>query len=161
MAQPARWTEQALLLIIQVIKAFSTGATFIMTDTPIHVFLSHGLESGPGSTKIQAMKAESETFPGIQAHAIDHSSTRDPATRLAQMREACGGDLDRLDRVVKLTGFVNCTPDFRDHPGVVNGASELFLEVLGDAGRHARFAVGVNALPFGVAVEVEALFALG
>ncbi|ADP99841.1 YqiA/YcfP family alpha/beta fold hydrolase [Marinobacter adhaerens] len=88
MAQPARWTEQALLLIIQVIKAFSTGATFIMTDTPIHVFLSHGLESGPGSTKIQAMKAESETFPGIQAHAIDHSSTRDPATRLAQMREA-------------------------------------------------------------------------
>lgn len=88
MAQPARWTEQALLLIIQVIKAFSTGATFIMTDTPIHVFLSHGLESGPGSTKIQAMKAEAETFPGIQAHAIDHSSTRDPATRLAQMREA-------------------------------------------------------------------------
>ena len=69
MAQPARWTEQALLLIIQVIKAFSTGATFIMTDTPIHVFLSHGLESGPGSTKIQAMKAEAETFPGIQAHA--------------------------------------------------------------------------------------------
>ncbi|SNC59997.1 Alpha/beta hydrolase family protein [Marinobacter sp. es.048] len=59
-----------------------------MTDTPIHVFLSHGLESGPGSTKIQAMKTEAETFPDIKAHAIDHSSTRDPATRLAQMREA-------------------------------------------------------------------------
>ena len=59
-----------------------------MTDIPIHVFLSHGLESGPGSTKIQAMKAEAETFAGFQAHAIDHSSTRDPATRLTQMREA-------------------------------------------------------------------------
>ncbi len=63
-----------------------------MTDT-IHVFLSHGLESGPGSTKIQAMKAEAETFPNVQAQAIDHRSTKDPATRLSQMREAmarCG-----------------------------------------------------------------------
>lgn len=59
-----------------------------MTHTPIHVFLSHGLESGPGSTKIQAMKAEAETFPIIKAHAIDHRSSKDPATRLAQMREA-------------------------------------------------------------------------
>jgi alpha/beta superfamily hydrolase len=59
-----------------------------MTDTPIHVFLSHGLESGPGSTKIQAMKTEAETFPNIKAHAIDHRSSKDPATRLAQMREA-------------------------------------------------------------------------
>ena len=59
-----------------------------MTDTPIHVFLSHGLESGPGSTKIQAMKAEAETFPNIKAHAIDHRSTKDPSTRLKQMQEA-------------------------------------------------------------------------
>lgn len=59
-----------------------------MTEPLIHVFLSHGLESGPGGTKVQAMKAEAETFPNIQAHAIDHRSTRDPATRLAQMREA-------------------------------------------------------------------------
>lgn len=61
--------------------------------TTTHVFLSHGLESGPGSTKIQAMKAEAERFPGVQAHAIDHRGTMDPATRLDQMREAmnrCG-----------------------------------------------------------------------
>ncbi|MBU2954926.1 YqiA/YcfP family alpha/beta fold hydrolase [Marinobacter sp. F3R08] len=59
-----------------------------MTDSPIHVFLSHGLESGPGSTKVQAMKQEAERFANVQAHAIDHRSTKDPATRLAQMREA-------------------------------------------------------------------------
>ena len=59
-----------------------------MTDPTTHIFLSHGLESGPGSTKIQAMKAEAERFENVRAHAIDHRSTKDPATRLAQMREA-------------------------------------------------------------------------
>jgi alpha/beta superfamily hydrolase len=59
-----------------------------MTDATNHIFLSHGLESGPGSTKIQAMKAEAETFLNVQAHAIDHRSSKDPATRLAQMRDA-------------------------------------------------------------------------
>lgn len=59
-----------------------------MTATTIHVFLSHGLESGPGSTKIQAMKAEAETFANIRAHAVDHRSTKEPSARLAQMREA-------------------------------------------------------------------------
>jgi enamine deaminase RidA (YjgF/YER057c/UK114 family) len=77
---------------------------------------------------------------------------------LAQVKAACGGDLDRLVRVVKLVGFVNSTPDFTDQPKVVNGASDFMVAVLGDAGRHARSAVGVAALPFGVAVEVEGLF---
>jgi enamine deaminase RidA (YjgF/YER057c/UK114 family) len=76
---------------------------------------------------------------------------------LAQVK-AHVGDLDRLVRVVKLTGFVNSTLEFGDHPKVVNGASDLMVEVLGDRGRHARSAVGVAALPFGVAVEVEAIF---
>jgi enamine deaminase RidA (YjgF/YER057c/UK114 family) len=77
---------------------------------------------------------------------------------LAQVRAACGGDLDRLARVVKLTGFVNSTPDFGDQPKVVNGASDLLVEVLGDAGRHARSAVSAASLPFGVAVEIEGIF---
>ena len=78
---------------------------------------------------------------------------------MAQARKACGGDLDRVVRVVKLTGFVN-TKDagFTDQPKVINGASDLMVAVFGDAGRHARSAVGVNALPLGVAVEVEAIF---
>lgn len=79
---------------------------------------------------------------------------------LAQVRAACEGDLDRLERVVKLTGFVNCTPDFTDHPKVINGASELLSKVIGDAGRHARSAVGVSSLPFGALVEVEGIFAV-
>ncbi len=77
---------------------------------------------------------------------------------LAQLSNACGGDLDRVRRVVKLGGFVACTPDFNQTPQVINGASDLMVEVFGDAGRHARAAVGAPALPLGVAVEVEAVF---
>ena len=77
---------------------------------------------------------------------------------LAQARAALGGDLDRIVRCVRVGGFVNCTPDFTDQPQIVNGASDLFVAVLGEAGRHARAAVGVASLPRGVAVEVEAAF---
>ena len=77
---------------------------------------------------------------------------------LAQVRAACGGDLDRLRRVVKLTGFVNSGPDFGEQPQVINGASDFLAEALGDAGRHARSAVSAAALPFGVAVEIEGIF---
>ncbi len=76
---------------------------------------------------------------------------------LAQMRAACDGDLDRIKRVVRLGGFVNCTPDFTDHPKVINGASDLMQEVFGDAGQHCRAAVGSSSLPLGVAVEVDAV----
>ena len=77
---------------------------------------------------------------------------------LAQVKSACGGDLDRLVRVVKLTGFVNAPPEFGDQPKVVNGASRLLVEVLGDKGRHSRSAVSAGGLPFGCAVEVEGIF---
>ena len=77
---------------------------------------------------------------------------------LARLKAACDGDLDRVVRCVKLVGFVNCADDFGDQPKVVNGASDLMVKVFGDAGRHARSAVGVSSLPFGVAVEVEAIF---
>jgi len=77
---------------------------------------------------------------------------------IAQLRAACGGDLERLVRVVKLGGFVNSTGDFTDQPKVVNGCSDLMVKVFGDKGRHARAAVGVPALPLGVAVEIEGIF---
>lgn len=77
---------------------------------------------------------------------------------LAQCRSACDGDLGRLGRVVKLTGFVASAPGFTDQPAVVNGASDLMVAALGERGRHARSAVGVAALPFGVAVEIEGVF---
>lgn len=77
---------------------------------------------------------------------------------LAQLKAACGGDIDRLVRVVKLVGFVNSTTDFGDQPKVINGASDFMVAALGDKGRHARSAVSAASLPFGVAVEVEAIF---
>jgi enamine deaminase RidA (YjgF/YER057c/UK114 family) len=77
---------------------------------------------------------------------------------LAAVRHACGGDLDRVVRCVRLGGFVNSTPDFTDQPEVMNGASDLVVAVLGDRGRHARAAVGVSSLPRGVAVEADAIF---
>ena len=77
---------------------------------------------------------------------------------LAQLKAACDGDLDRLVRVVKLTGFVNSTADFTQQPQVVNGASDFLVAALGDKGRHARSAVSAVALPLGVAVEIEGIF---
>lgn len=77
---------------------------------------------------------------------------------LAQVKVALNGDWSRLVRCVKLGGFVASAPDFFDHPKVVNGASDFIVAALGDAGKHARAAVGVAALPFGVAVEVDAVF---
>ncbi|MEY8881427.1 RidA family protein [Donghicola sp. XS_ASV15] len=77
---------------------------------------------------------------------------------LAQAKAACDGDLDRVVRLVKLVGFVNSTADFTEQPKVINGASDLMVEVLGENGRHARSAVSAASLPLGVAVEIEAIF---
>ncbi|MEM9317727.1 MAG: RidA family protein [Pseudomonadota bacterium] len=77
---------------------------------------------------------------------------------LAQARAACGGDFGKFVRAVKLTGFVNSTPEFGDQPKVINGASDTLVEILSEAGRHARSAVSAGALPFGVAVEIEGIF---
>ena len=77
--------------------------------------------------------------------------------RLLSVTKAALGSLDRVQRVVKVVGFVNSAPTFRDHPKVINGCSDLFVEVFGDLGRHARSAVGVSSLPEGITVEVEAV----
>lgn len=95
---------------------------------------------------------------GMEAAAGQAAARSCALALIAQLKAACDGDLDRLVRVVKLTGFVNATPDFTDHPRVINGASDLFAEVFGDRGRHARAAVGSVSLPMGVAVEIEGVF---
>ena len=77
---------------------------------------------------------------------------------LAQMSAACDGDLERVVRVVKLGGFVQAAGDFEAIPAVINGCSDLMVDVLGDAGRHSRSAVSASSLPLGVAVEIEAIF---
>ncbi|MBM3532785.1 MAG: RidA family protein [Alphaproteobacteria bacterium] len=79
---------------------------------------------------------------------------------IAQAKAACGGNLDKVGRVLKLVGYVQCATGFKDQPKVINGASDLMVQVFGDFGRHARAAVGANALPLGVAAEVEGTFEL-
>lgn len=80
---------------------------------------------------------------------------------LPHLQEACGSNLDRVVRCIEIGGFVNATPDFTEHPMVLNGASEFLVEVFGEAGRHTRFAVGVASLPFNFAVEVKGVFQIG
>ena len=98
---------------------------------------------------------------------VGHDMTTEDAAKIAricglnliaQVKAACDGDLDKVVRVVKLGGFVNCTEEFLDHPEVINGASDLMVDVFGDKGTHSRFAVGVNSLPRGVAVEIDGIF---
>jgi len=79
---------------------------------------------------------------------------------IAQAKAAAGGDLDKVFRVVKLGGFVNSTPDFQNQPEVINGASDLMVDVFGEMGKHARFAVSAGALPRNVGVEIDAVFEL-
>src|SRR5215472_12288843 len=79
---------------------------------------------------------------------------------IAAMRDALDGDLDRVEGIVKVLGMVNATPDFEDHPKVVNGCSDLFVEVFGENGRHARSAVGMSSLPAGIPVEIEVIVAV-
>ncbi len=79
---------------------------------------------------------------------------------LAHLREACDGNLDRVRQCVRIEGFVNATPEFGEHPAVINGASDLIADVFGAKGVHARFAVGCSSLPFDVAVEIAGVFAI-
>ena len=94
---------------------------------------------------------------GMDVAAGAEAARRCGLALIAQLKAAIG-DLDRVVRVVKLTGFVNSTDDFTDQPQVINGCSDLMVEVFGDAGRHARAAVSAPSLPLGVAVEIEAIF---
>mgnify|MGYP001071472667 CR=1 FL=1 len=94
----------------------------------------------------------------MDAEAGAAAAKRCAISLLAQLKAGCDGDLERLVRVVKLVGFVNSTADFTDQPKVINGASDFMVDALGDRGRHARSAVSAPSLPFGVAVEIEAIF---
>ncbi len=79
---------------------------------------------------------------------------------IAAMKDALGGELDRVTDVIKVLGMVNAAPDFEDHPKVINGCSDLFVEVFGEHGRHARSAVGMGSLPGGIPVEIEVIVAV-
>lgn len=102
------------------------------------------------------------TITGQLGDGVDVEKAREAAKLCAvhvlAQAKAVLGDLDRVVRLVKVTGFIASHPSFAEQPKIVNGASDFFVEVLGDRGRHARSSVGVAALPFGASVEVEAIF---
>ncbi|MCB2093215.1 MAG: RidA family protein [Rhodobacteraceae bacterium] len=116
------------------------------------VFVSGQISQGPDGLIKGRLGDNMDVAAGTEA------ARRCGLSLLAQIRAASGGDLDRVVRVIKLTGFVNSTAEFTDQPKVINGCSDLMVEVFGDAGRHARAAVSSPALPLGVAVEIEAIF---
>ena len=125
---------------------------FVVSGNLLHV--SGQISQGPDGFIKGRIGADMTTEQGAEA------AKRCAISLLAQVRRACDGDLTRLVRVIKLTGFVNSTADFTDQPKVINGASDFLVAVLGDAGRHARSAVSAASLPLGVAVEIEAIFEL-
>ncbi len=139
---------------IDLPEAAAPAANYIpYVVTGNHVFLSGQITIWNGELRFLGRLGEALTVEqGYQAARLCGLNI------LAQVKAACGGDLDRVVRCVKLGGFVNSTPDFTDQPKVVNGASDLMVEVFGDPGRHARFAVGAPALPLGVSVEIDAVF---
>ena len=108
----------------------------------------HGPQRTDGSLVIGRLGADMDVVAG-------HEAARLTAIGLLATLKAELGSLDRVVRVVKVLGMVNCTPEFTDQPAVINGCSELLGAVFGEAGRHARSAVGVAALPKGMAVEIE------
>lgn len=116
------------------------------------VYVSGQISNGPDGFITGKLGADMDVEAGAAAARSCAISL------LAQVRAACDGDIERLVRVVKLTGFVNSTQDFTDQPKVINGCSDFLVEALGDKGRHARSAVSAPSLPLGVAVEIEGIF---
>lgn len=116
------------------------------------VYISGQVSQGPDGLIRGCLGADMDVAAGAAAARYCGISL------IAQLRNACQGDLSRVVRAVKLTGFVNSTPDFTDQPKVINGCSDLLVAVFGDAGRHTRSAVSAASLPLGVAVEIDAIF---
>jgi len=123
---------------------------FVTSGT--HIYISGQISLGPDGLITGKVGADISIEEGVTAAYICGINL------IAQLNVACDGDLDRIIRVVKLGGFVNCNPDFTDQPKVINGTSDLMVDVFGDKGRHARAAVGAPSLPLGAAVEVDGVF---
>ncbi len=115
------------------------------------LFVSGQISNGPSGVVRGKLGASLTLDEGVAAARLCAVNI------IAQLNAALGGDLDRVKRIVKLGGFVNCIPEFEDQPKVINGASDLMVSVFGEAGKHARAAVGAPSLPMGAAVEVDAI----
>ncbi|WP_420005015.1 RidA family protein [Arenibacterium sp. LLYu02] len=144
-------------------KLESLGLTLPAAPAPAANYVPYVLSGDMLFVSGQISSDENGLITGTLGADLDVEAGQAAARRcalslLAQVKAACGGDLGKLKRVVKLGAFVNCTADFTQQPQVVNGASDLLVELLGDLGRHARSAVGAPSLPLGVAVEIDGIF---
>jgi enamine deaminase RidA (YjgF/YER057c/UK114 family) len=130
-------------------------ANYIPTTTSGRlVFVSGQVSIGAGNEYVGKVGVDFTTDEGREAARL-------AAINLTAVLKAAVGDLERVMRILKVVGFVICGPDFTEPQKVINGASELLISIFGDRGRHARSAIGVNALPLGAAVEVEAIVEVG
>jgi enamine deaminase RidA (YjgF/YER057c/UK114 family) len=154
MTMVTRIDERLRTLTIELPQPSKPGANYVpFVRTGNLVFLTGQLSQWNGERRfIGKLGREFGIAEGQQAARLCGLNL------IAQLREALDGDLDRVVRCVRVAGFVNSEPTFLSHSQVINGASDLFVEVFGEAGRHSRMAVGVSALPYDVAVEVEAVF---
>lgn len=118
------------------------------------LYISGQLPFGPGGELMRGKLGDGMTV------AEGQDAARLSALQILAQAKAALGGFSRIVRCLRLTGYVNATPDFTEHPAVINGASNLMVEALGDIGRHSRVAVGVSGLPLGAAVEVDAIFAI-
>ncbi|PZX12082.1 RidA family protein [Celeribacter halophilus] len=125
---------------------------FVISGTQL--FISGQISNGPDGLICGKLGDDMNTEEGAKA------AETCALALLAQANAAVEGDFSKVKRLVKLVGFVNSTADFTEQPKVINGASDLMVKVLGEAGRHARSAVSAASLPLGVAVEIEAVFEL-
>lgn len=139
--------DELNLTLPEVQQPIATYVTAVQTGNLLYI---SGVGPTAGSPKGK-LGAEVSVELGYQA-------ARECGMQLLARAKDALGDLDRIRRVVKILGMVNFTPDFDQHPQVINGCSDLFVDVLADAGRHARSAVGMNGLPNGICVEIEAIF---
>lgn len=155
----AKLTEMGLTLPTPA-KPVASYVPFVRTGNVLFMSgqLPFGIDPLPTGTLTAADHAEGGAPGSGSRLATAQAAARQCALNLLAQAKAATGDLDRITRVVKLVGFVNCDSSFTQQPVVVNGASDLMKDVFGAAGEHARSAVGASSLPLGVLVEVEAVF---
>ena len=151
---PGLVDERLLELGLELPTPSTPGANYVpFVRTGDLVFLTGQLPQWKGERRfVGTLGRELDLDDGVAAARLATVNV------LAQLRVALDGDLDRVSRCVRLGGFVSSTPEFTGQSQVLNGASDLVVDIFGEAGRHTRAAIGVAALPYGVAVEVEAVF---
>jgi len=149
MSQVAHRLTAAGIVLPDPVAPIANYVPFVRAGNLVHISGQVSLDASGGVTGTVGVNVDMET--AVRAARLCGVNL------LAQMRAACDGDLDRVTRVVKLGGFVQAGPDFFDIPAVINGCSDVMVEAFGEAGRHARSAVGVYRLPRNFSVEVDAV----